>query len=306
MLETLPVWVSLVIPGFFLAMSGVAVAAAIHARKVAAAIGTTPIVRVASAEPGIAAFEGSVAAPMGHQLESTLTAARCCWFHVKVEKLVTRSADRPGSDTWSTIAEYTSCDPFLIADGTGSSAVYPDGAEVTPTDRSVWYGPTPFPEDRNPKRVGPGESTEGMLRIDGPSRRFRYTEERIYDGDPLYVIGRLERGAVDSDDEEDDAFDPNGASLGQPQFGVTKDDLEPYQKSTWAKASRFVELRGAVKQLARTRIVSIKAGKRRFLVSTTPPDTLLAANRGGAMAAFGVAAFPAALAALFLWARFFR
>lgn len=51
---------------------------------------------------------------------------------------------------WETIRDVTSSDPFLLKDGTGACIVFPADAEVTFTDRSVWFGPRPIPEDKNP------------------------------------------------------------------------------------------------------------------------------------------------------------
>ena len=71
-----------------------------------------------------------------------------------------------------------------------------------------------------------------MLRIDSsPNRRFRYTEERIDDGDPMYVLGNFERITRGDDDDED--FDPNGGVLALPQDGVTADNLAPRGGGVW-------------------------------------------------------------------------
>jgi hypothetical protein len=304
MVHAIPAVPSIFIAVFFLAMSGVAIAASLHAQKVAAAIDTTPLAQVASAPVGRASFEGRVAAINGQTITSPFTGSPCCWFHVKVEKYSVGHYrnDMSGQGSWHALAEHTSCEPFLLADGGGSGAVFPDGAEVTPTDRSVWYGATPLPEDRNPKRVGPGESAEGMLRVEGtPNRRYRYTEERIYDGDPLYVIGTLERGP---DEDEDDDFDPNGASFTKAR--ATNDDLTAFEDGRWVGTSRFVEFRTAAAKLTPVRIVANGSGRNPFIVSTTLRDKLLRVNRGGSSAGVGVAVVPAAIALFFLWLRFVR
>lgn len=307
MLDAVPPWISLGIAGFFLAMSGVAVAASVHARRVANAIAATAVVRIGLAKEGAGAFEGKVASIDGRSLQSPLTDSPCCWFHAKVEKYVVR--EQHGSSggataTWVTLAQHTSAEPFLLSDGSGTSAVFPDGAEVTPTDRSVWYGATPLPGDRNPPRLGPGESAAGLLTIEGtPARRFRYTEERIYAGDPLFVLGAFE-SEVDAD--EDDDFDPNHPSAAQASADVKPGDLAPFAGSAWVGRSRFLELRAAASKRTPTRIVAPRSGQGPFLVSATRRDELLRVNRGGSKAALFVAALPAALALLFLWLRFAR
>src|SRR5260370_862209 len=111
----------------------------------------------------------------------------------------------------------------------------PAERKVTPTDRSVWYGPTALPQDRNPPRVGPGDSAEGMLRIEGtPSRRFRYTEERICDRDPLYSLGKFVREAGDQDeddDDEDDSISPRQQV--NPNLHSPSDQKTAFKHGSW-------------------------------------------------------------------------
>jgi hypothetical protein len=302
MLHAIPVFPSIVIAGVFLAMSGVAIAASLHARKVAGDIDATPLAHVASAPAGRASFEGRVAAINGETITSPFTESPCCWFHVKVERysVARNGKESPGVDSWSTLAEHTSCEPFLLNDESGTATVFPDGAEVTPTDRSIWYGPAPLPEDRHPKRVGPGESAEGMLRIEGtPNRRYRYTEERIYDGDPLYVLGTLDRGPAA---DEDDDFDPNHPTLTKAH--ATAQDLAAFEDGRWVGTSRYLRLRAAAARLTPVRISANGSRRDPFLVSATLRDKLLRVNRGGSAGALAVAVVPAAIALYFLWLRF--
>lgn len=75
------------------------------------------------------------------------------------------------------VKENTSREPFLVRDDTGICGVYPLGADVTPTDRSVGYGSTLEPQDKNPPKVGPEERVEGNFTWSGtPNHKFRYTE----------------------------------------------------------------------------------------------------------------------------------
>jgi hypothetical protein len=73
--------------------------------------------------------------------------------------------------------------------------VDPDGANVIPRHSQTWYGSTPTP-DISPAMGG------GWLRA-GFSR-YRYSERRIHDREPVYALGafRTQVGGPDSFDEK--------------------------------------------------------------------------------------------------------
>ena len=58
----------------------------------------------------------------------------------------------------------------------------PRGAEVLPAWRRRWSG-----DRRHPRGGAPG----GLLQLLGMGSRYRYTEERLYAGEPLYAIGEF-------------------------------------------------------------------------------------------------------------------
>jgi len=64
-------------------------------------------------------------------------------------------------------------EPFLLDDGSGQGLVEPAGASLHPRRRDRWTGP-----HRNARARGP---TAWFQRSD----RYRFTEERIADGDLL-------------------------------------------------------------------------------------------------------------------------
>src|SRR5258708_6989529 len=211
-------------------------------------------------------------------LAAPLTHAACCWFHVKVEEYPS-AGDR---SSWSTLGEHASGEPFLILDATGECAVYPDGAEVTPTDRSIWYGPTALPQDHNPPRVGPGDSAEGMLRIEGtPGRRFRYTEERIYDRDPLYALGKFVREIDDQDEDENDEDDSISARRHlNPNLGSPSDQKAAFKNGSWLSKDRSDELYRMVKAITSRRLLPTNSSHHPLLLSTPPRQKFLELNPG--------------------------
>lgn len=261
-----------------LAIAGVGTFVSLRSARLARIIARTPTSAIASAAAGYIEVEGEVEALGGLLLTAPLTDVEVCWYRSKVERFVPSSRTDTSQATWATEAEEVSSAPFMVRDASGACAVFPDGAEVTPTDRSVWYGATPEPEDRNPERVGPGESAEGMVRIGGTAgRRYRYTEERIYAGDPLYALGELTVGeeGIEVDDDEEDRGD---------------DEASAVERTAAAVSPR--------------RLAKPRSGGQPFVLSTTPQDELRAAHHAGSRFALAIVALGLALASLLLWTRF--
>ncbi|MCC6698146.1 MAG: hypothetical protein IT365_21165 [Candidatus Hydrogenedentes bacterium] len=290
MIQSLPLFVFLVMLAFLIAMAGICVFAGLHARRRAALIKAMPTSQIGSAEDGYREFEGTIEAIDGQTLSAPLTLSPCCWYHARVEKWVPR---RGSSETsrWETVREITSSSPFLLRDATGVCAVYPDGAEVTPTDKSLWYGASQEPSDRSPKRVGPGESAKGMLEIAcGPNSRYRYFEERMYDGDPLLVLGHFSRmHEEDATDEDDEPLDSDA-----------DDSLDDHSEEGERDAESFSEL---AKQVTAN---SISSGARThpFILSTTPQAAHVAISELGGLGALFIALVPLAIAAYLIWCRY--
>jgi len=124
-----------------------------------------------------------------------LTGAACLWYHAKIEEWRSNRDSTNRSD-WHTVRVGTSSEPFVLRDSSGECVVFPDGADTMCTDRSVWFGATPLPADKNPPRKGPGDSAESTVKVYGAAdKKYRYTEERIYGGDPLYALGPFSTAA---------------------------------------------------------------------------------------------------------------
>ncbi|MES9870663.1 MAG: hypothetical protein ABW090_11865 [Sedimenticola sp.] len=148
----------------------------------------TPTARVRSAQQGYVELNGTALLMDGEPIRAPLTGIECCWYRYKIEKR--------GDKNWHRVESDTSDSLFLIQDQTGDCIVDPEGAEVTPSDRSVWYGRERQPVNRNPDRnpvmQQPIFRLAKFLNTDlngGFGGHYRYTEERIYSGDLLYAIG---------------------------------------------------------------------------------------------------------------------
>jgi E3 Ubiquitin ligase len=159
--------------------------------KVARAITDTPTSRVRSAAQGYVEVSGVARTFEGKSTLAPLTRLPSVWWYFRIEQ----DEDSDGKKRWRTVKSGTSDDNFLVHDETGHCVVDPDGAEVFPAIRKVWYGSHDWP--------APGLGTEN--RIAGAFHRYRYTEHRIPHEHTVNVMGefRTLRSTVgDSVDEE--------------------------------------------------------------------------------------------------------
>lgn len=146
----------------------------------------TPTAKVRSAQQGYVELTGEAHLKGIKSIQAPLTGSDCCWFRYKIEKR--------GHKNWRTIEHETSSHLFLLRDESGDCLIDPKGAVVTPRDRSVWYGHSRTPLGGRPARspivTSPlGQWSKWLTTDVGFGGRYRYTEERIYAGDPLYAIG---------------------------------------------------------------------------------------------------------------------
>jgi hypothetical protein len=298
--------VFVVIVLFLLGMGGIAAYAGIRARRRAALVMATPTSPIGMAADGYREFEGRVEAVPGEPLTAPLTQWPCCWYHARVEKFVSRPSSSNLSSDWTVVKEWTSGAPFLVRDSTGVCIVDPYGAEVTPTDKSLWYGARETPTERNPAKVGPTESAKGMVEISGgPNSKFRYSEERIYAGDALLVLGEFTTGrfgpSSDDDEEDDDAAEAEDA--------VDTDGAQDEDESDRA-GGRIQDLQKEDRMMDAARAVTKAtiwkgSGAQPFLFTTTPQADHVALSTVGGTAGLGMAVVPLGLALLLIWLRFF-
>lgn len=144
----------------------------------------TPTSRIRSAHQGYVELNGEAAAMRGEPILSPLTKTPCCWFRYKIE--------RKGDKGWRQVKSGKSDGLFLLRDDTGECIIDPDGAEVSPREKNVWYGSSSFPSS-TPRTSAGNSGMDGILGLNvsfsGFGGNYRYTEESIYPGEPLYAIG---------------------------------------------------------------------------------------------------------------------
>ncbi len=144
----------------------------------------TPTALIRSASQGYIELQGYAELMDGDPIHAPLSSRTCIWHRHKVEEKSRRYTGSGSRSNWRTVDSGVSNSLFYIVDSTGRCAVDPDGANVTPSSRDVWYGNSRIPGRLNIAR--------GWARFTGISqlgRNFRYTEERIEPGDPLYALG---------------------------------------------------------------------------------------------------------------------
>lgn len=161
--------------------------------KRARMIEDVPTSRTRSAAQGYVELIGHQYPAPGHAMHAPLTGKPCTWWRYKIEQYKW-DYTRPGRKKLVTREEATSTTPILFKDGKGHMLVDPRGAEVMPIARQRWQS------DTEP-------SSRPMQALNERKGRFLYTEERMYEGSPLYVSGELHTpGSRHSSINFDDAF----------------------------------------------------------------------------------------------------
>lgn len=137
----------------------------------------TPTSRIRSAAQGYVELSGIL-----HELTEApplygpLTGSPCLWWRYRIEEYQSNGK----RSSWRILEQGSSERPLRLADATGDCLIDPRGAEVWPARRQRWSGNL-----RHPR----GLPATGVLAWLTGGRRYRYTEERLHAGEPLYAIG---------------------------------------------------------------------------------------------------------------------
>jgi hypothetical protein len=150
-----------------------------------------PTSRLRSAAQGYIELEGDARLMEGPPIIAPLTKTHCVWWAFRIEEK--RQSGK--NSNWVTINSGRSDDSFELDDGTGKCVVNPDGAKVIPRHKQTWYGSSARPDV--PPAMGGGWLRVGF-------GKYRYTEERIHDQEPVYALGlfRTHTGGPDSFEEK--------------------------------------------------------------------------------------------------------
>jgi hypothetical protein len=145
--------------------------------QIARQIEDMPRSRIRSAAQGYVEIAGRASWLPDTQNLAPLTHRPCVWWRFKIQKRTRSGSGSRRRESWRTIDQGRSTQPFALDDGTGFCIVQPEGAEVVTGEATTWYGHTPWPPPSSPKRSGFG------------ARQYRYFEERIYQDVSVYVLG---------------------------------------------------------------------------------------------------------------------
>ncbi|UVE18644.1 E3 ubiquitin ligase family protein [Pseudomonas sp. LS44] len=136
----------------------------------------TPTSKIRSAAQGYAEFYGVLEELPEAHICGPLSGKPCLWWRFKIEEY--HSDGKKSS--WRVLERGTSEAWLRLADATGECLINPAGAEVRPMIREVWKG-----NQRHPR----GPAKGGLLGWLSSGKEYRYTEERLHAGQPLYAIG---------------------------------------------------------------------------------------------------------------------
>jgi hypothetical protein len=138
----------------------------------------TPQARIRSAPQGYVKLSGRARSADGKSLRAPLTGRTCVWWSYRVQQ---RQNNRPLGISWRHGDSGTSDQSFLLIDQDDHCLIDPDGAEVEPSDRKVWYGNSP---DDVPLAL------LGGLNV-GLGGNCRYTEAILSEDAQLAVLGEF-------------------------------------------------------------------------------------------------------------------
>lgn len=252
----------------------------------------TPTSRIRSAPQGYVELSGEAAAMQGEPILSPLTMTPCCWYRVHIE--------RKDDKGWDSVRKETSDGLFLIRDDTGECIIDPEAAEVTPYEKTVWYGDNATPVlPKADYRYAVMTPVIGLTVNFSGGGNYRFTEEAIYPGNPLYAIGLFKTfGEVDRMAMRDDLIRARLAEWKQDQasllqrFDRNRDgriDLVEWE-DVRRSATRAVDHAQAKEPAQQLNTLGSTGSRRRpFLISAKGEFNLIKRYRyfaGGSISAF--------------------
>src|ERR1700688_784263 len=106
-------------------------------------VADTPTVRIRSAAQGYVKLAGRALAAGAAPTSAPLSGRPCVWWDFVIAQ---QETDSRGHPHWRDAERATSVELFVLEDDDGARClVGPVTAEVTPTDKTTWYGALPRP-----------------------------------------------------------------------------------------------------------------------------------------------------------------
>jgi hypothetical protein len=138
----------------------------------------TPAAHIRSAPQGYVKLTGCARSVDGKSLRAPLTGRSCVWWTYRIEQ---RGSYARAVNRLLNINRGSSDQPFLLVEQDDHCLVDPEGAEIEPSDRKVWYGNSP--DDIPPPRWG-GSAM-------GFGHSYRYVEAILTEGAEVSVLGEF-------------------------------------------------------------------------------------------------------------------
>ena len=140
-----------------------------------------PTSKIRSCPQGYVELHGTAKWVEGPEIKAPLSGLPCVWYSFIVEEYAQHSKQK-----WRHVNSGVSDELFLLEDDTGACLIDPEGAEVTPSTKSTWYGK---------KRLGPAIHSSPLdvlsRSVFQSGQRYRYTENRLDVYESLYAIGEF-------------------------------------------------------------------------------------------------------------------
>jgi hypothetical protein len=198
----------------------------------------------ATAETGVQEFEGRA-----HAVDETVTAPLTESESLICETKIEHYDSGDNGSNWDTIHKDSETVPFEVEHGGTSVAVDPENANYLLTDEYQMKSRgtddlAPRVREYAEEKVQTGSTVElGPVELGG--RRLRFTEERLDEGEEVYVLGPAERnpGSVPDGSDAKLAISPPERGLRQRLFGdpfVVSDTGEEQAKSRQLKSAGAV------------------------------------------------------------------
>lgn len=150
----------------------------LHNLKKARYLLDTPTSKIRSAAQGYVELYGVIESRT-ELLRGPLSEQPCVWWSFSIDEQVHQERSTP---RWNTVEKGRSTALLSLSDGTGECWIDPQGAHVLPMTKQVWYGTAKHPLKQQMR-------THMLAHMFVGRKRYRYTEQRLHVGDPLYVIG---------------------------------------------------------------------------------------------------------------------
>jgi hypothetical protein len=146
----------------------------------------TPTAKARSAHQGYVELQGLGHIMDGPPIIAPLSGLPCVWYRYHIEEEVVFYDKGQSQRRWKTVDRGSSTETFWLEDETGRALVDPEGADVTARHEDVWTARS--------ARAGIAKTTPFIARFFASrsgANRFRFTEQRIVSGEPIYALGLL-------------------------------------------------------------------------------------------------------------------